>query len=101
VKFRYIAWIESHVRLLDSEGQAVPLKQGAPILECPYLEVEIQAGKTVERTAQFDFGTYYSVPAGTYTISFEYDLRLMKAPAPGKNPWVPWGTSRHKIVVRE
>ncbi len=101
VKFRYISCIESHVKLFNAEGKGVSLKQGAPILECPYLEVEIQAGATAERTAQFGFGTYYSVPDGTYTISFDYDLRLMKAPALGKDPWVSWGKSRHKIIVKE
>ena len=101
VKFRYSCCIESHVRLFDSKGEHVHWKQGAPIPECPYQEIEIKPGTTVERKEAFPFGRYYSVPAGTYAMAFEYDLRLMKAPEAGKDPWVSWSKSRLKVKVKE
>jgi hypothetical protein len=101
VKFRYSACIDQHVSLVDAAGKHVYRKCGAPIHECPYLEIDIPPGATVTRTASLAFGEFYSVPAGTYELKFEYDRRLMEPPGNLKDPWVPWSKARLKIVVKQ
>jgi hypothetical protein len=101
VQFRYSACIEQHVELFDSDGNKVYWKNGAPIPECPYLEVEIQPAATIERTASFAFGRYYAVADGIYEIGFKYDQRLMSAAEPKKDPWLSWGRARLKLEVKE
>jgi hypothetical protein len=101
VKFRYSACIDQHVKLLDSAGKLVYRKLGAPVYECPYLEVEIGPGATVTRTATLAFAEFYSVTPGTYALAFEYDKRLMESPASLKEPWAPWSKARLKFVVKQ
>jgi translation initiation factor IF-1 len=100
VRFRYSACIEDHIDLLDSKGEVICRRDGAPITECPYLEVQINAGKTVERTEELDFGKYYLVPPGEYALRFKYDMRLIKAEKDPR-PWVPWTNSKLKLIVKE
>lgn len=100
VKFRYSCCIEEHIELYDSNGKYVFWKQGAPIPECPYQEIEIKAGATVERKESFHFGTFYSVEPGDYTMAFKYDLRLIKGREAGKDPWVSWSKARLKVAVK-
>ncbi len=101
VKFRYSCCIEQHVKLYDAAGEYVHWKDGAPILECPYKQIEIQPGATVEQTEELDFGQYYSVAAGTYEMALEYDRRLMQAVAAGQGAFVQWGQGRVKVRVKE
>jgi len=101
IKFRYSGCIEQHVDLFDSQGLVVFLKNGAPVLECPYFEVEIKPGETIEQPAPFHFGTYYSAKPGTYRIGFRYDRRFMERSFKGDYPWIPWGNVRLKLTVND
>jgi len=65
IRFKYSSCIEMHVQLFDSRDKLVPWKQGAPVLECPYTEVEIGAGKTVHRSEEFVFGVLPTPPLPT------------------------------------
>lgn len=100
VRFRYSCCIELHIDLRGADGKLVYWKTGAPIPECPYQEVEIKPGATVERKAVLPFGRFYSVKAGSYTMGFRYDLRLMSPVDAGKESWVPWSKSRIKVTVK-
>lgn len=97
VRFRYIPEIVCHVRLYDRGGRLVFHKQGALIPEVPYLEVEIPAGQTVERSGGFVFGEYYSVRPGAHELWFEYDTRLMGDMR--KDPSVPWSDAGCKLEI--
>jgi hypothetical protein len=100
VEFRYIACIEDHIELLDTNDRVVWQREGAPIHSCPYEEVRIAAGETVEREEGFQFDDYYSVPAGEYQLRFKYDARLMQG-APVRDPWIPWSKKSLPLVVRD
>ncbi len=100
VRFRYSTCIEEHLELRDAHGNVVAWKDGAPLPECPRFELDIKAGETLNRKAQFKFGKFYAVAPGTYSLHFKYDKRLMEKP-PLKDPWVPWSKNPIKIAVLE
>ena len=100
VKFRYSGCIQNHIDLFSSHGKLVVWKQGAPLLECPYIEVTIEPRATVERTARFKFGDHYSVPPAEYEMRFKYDLRLIK-PDSLQKQWVPWTNTQFKLIIKK
>jgi hypothetical protein len=97
-KFKYIACMEQHIEILDEHSEVIRMKDGAPILECPYEEVAIAAAATVERTEYFDLSPYYSLSPGKYRMRFKYDTRLLGNPI-RPDPWVLWSNDLIDFTV--
>lgn len=95
ITLKYMSCFESHFQLFTEQGKLIAWKDGAPIPECGYTEVQIKAKGAVQKTEEFAFGDYYAVPAGRYVAGLIFDKRLMESVPPGSAPWTAWtGTKR-------
>jgi hypothetical protein len=87
VRFYISGCIVDHLELLGANGNLVAFKNGAPISECPRLDVWLNAGGIAIREMTFRLGEFYSLSPGTYYIHFRYDRRLMEKSSLNDNCW--------------
>jgi hypothetical protein len=89
IKFRHYASVGAHLELLDSVGEFVFHKNGAPVWDVGCVDVDINPGGVAEWRSIIFLDEFYTLQSNRYRIRLRYDLRLIQ-PEVICYPWISW-----------